>query len=102
MHEDEIRALVERDTGDAPASPYGVKARDWMPVAVAACIVLQGETGERLTEDDVDHVVSMVVNGHEDVAYILVTYGTEYGYEPEDFLDDETILMARETAGRYT
>lgn len=33
------------------------------------------ETGEGITTDDLDHAMSLVVNNHDDVAYMVREYG---------------------------
>ncbi len=72
-----VREYVERDCGDAPGSRYGVKARDWQPIAIALANIMLRETGEPHTEESLDHLVGLVVNDHDDVAYTLETYGTD-------------------------
>ena len=83
---DEIDAYIGRDAGDAPGSPYGVKAREWKPVAVAACVSFIAASGEDLTAENVDWIVGLVVNGHDDIDYIIREYGPEAGINPDDYL----------------
>jgi hypothetical protein len=45
------------------------------PVAWRLAYVIAGLTGEPISYDCLDHAMSLVVNGHEDVAYIIRNYG---------------------------
>lgn len=92
----EITAYLEKDSGDAPASPYGTKPAQWGPVAVAAAFTLQGVTGEALTDDSLDHLIGLVVNGHPDPGYLIVAYGAEYGFKAEDYFTADEIETYRE------
>lgn len=93
---DDVYTYLEQDSGDAPASRYGVSASQWRPVAVAVCDILAYLTGEPFTPEGVDHVAGLVVNDHDDPAYLLVTYGPECGFDPADFLNDDDIAAAKE------
>lgn len=93
MNEAEILEVIMRDQGDAPGSQYGTRPMQWTPVAAAVCLIMQAETGD-LTTEGIDHIVGLVVNGHDDIAYMIVNYGPEYGFDPEDYLDDDQIASA--------
>lgn len=58
-----------------PGSPYGHTSSDCAPVAWRLAYVLARETGEDVTYEDLDHAMSLVVNGHDDVAYTIRNYG---------------------------
>lgn len=94
----EMREHLDADHGDAPASPYGVKFWQWGEVAVAAGVVLQGETGEDLTPEAFDHLVGLVVNGHDDPGYLIATYGAEYNIDPADYFDADELIDYREAS----
>jgi hypothetical protein len=69
------------DTGHlrVPCSRYGSNGADCAPVAWRLAHVLSRETdGGPLTTDDLDHAMSLVVNDHDDVAYIIRAYGDRH------------------------
>jgi len=75
MSRKEIKDFIDRDKGDAPVSRYGRKHRDWGPIAFQAAMAMENATGEPTTEDGLDHIISLVVNDHDDIQYILDNYG---------------------------
>jgi hypothetical protein len=58
-----------------PCSRYGRNGADCAPVAWRLAYVLARETGEDIDTDALDYAMSLVVNDHDDVAYIIRTYG---------------------------
>jgi hypothetical protein len=58
-----------------PGSRYGNTGADCAPVAWRLAYLLAGESGEPVDRDLLDHAMSLVVNDHDDVAYIIRTYG---------------------------
>lgn len=58
-----------------PCSRYGRTSEDCAPVAWRLAYLLARERGERLTFDELDYAMGLVVNDHDDVAYIIRTYG---------------------------
>lgn len=68
-----------RGTNDASRllvySRYGPTTGDAAPVAWRLAYLTCREMGEPITREALDHAMSLVVNGHEDVAYIIRTYG---------------------------
>lgn len=58
-----------------PCSRYGTTSRECAFVAWRVAYLVSRETGEPITLDHLDHAMSMVVNDHEDVAYIVRQYG---------------------------
>lgn len=56
-------------------SRYGRTAADCAPVAWRLAYVITGASGEPITPDALDHAMSLVVNEHDDVAYVIRTYG---------------------------
>lgn len=72
---------TDPDTGEdighltAPCSPYGPTAADCAPVAWRVAFLVARETGEPLDTERLAHAMDMVVNGHDDVAYVVRTYG---------------------------
>ncbi len=69
-------AFLNRD-GDlrVPCSRYGRCTSDCAPVAWRLAYLLARETGEAITEDSLDYAMGLVVNDHDDVAYIVRNYG---------------------------
>lgn len=58
-----------------PCSRYGRTARDCAPVAWRVAYLGARESGEPITLDTLDHAMSLVVNNHDDVAYLIRQYG---------------------------
>jgi len=65
------------DTGDlrVPCSRYGANGAECAPVAWRLACLVARETGEAITTDQLDDAMSLVVNDHGDVAYVIRTYG---------------------------
>jgi hypothetical protein len=96
----EATAYLAIDSGDAPASPYGTRARNWQPVALIVAEISAYESGEGISTDSLDHAASLVVNGSEDVAWLITERGPSYGINPTDYLTNEQISRAYlESAG---
>lgn len=89
---DAARAALGPDVGDAPCSRYGTQPYQWAPVAAAVAVILDREAGgEGCYGRTLEHVTSLVVNDHEDPAYLLWNYGEPLGFDPHDYLTDEVI-----------
>lgn len=58
-----------------PCSRYGRNTRECAPVAWRLAYITSRETGEGITTDDLDHAMGLVVNDHDDVAYMVREYG---------------------------
>lgn len=58
-----------------PCSRYGRTGEECAPVAWRLAYLVARETGEPITTDSLDHAMSLVVNDHDDVAYMVRTYG---------------------------
>lgn len=58
-----------------PCSRYGTCTEDCAPVAWRLAYIVARETGEPITFEDLDHAMSLVVNDHDDVAYMVRNYG---------------------------
>lgn len=56
-------------------SRYGSTSADCAPVAWRLAYVIARESGEEITEEALEHAMRLVVNEHDDVAYIIRTYG---------------------------
>jgi len=69
-------AFLERE-GDlrVPCSRYGSSTSDCAPVAWRLAFIMHRETGEDITEDTLEHAMGLVVNDHDDVAYMVRNYG---------------------------
>lgn len=68
-------AYLEQDGGLVPCSRYGRSSAECAPVAWRLAFILARETGEELTFDDLDYAMGLVVNDHDDVAYMIRNYG---------------------------
>lgn len=66
-------------TADNPSaacfSRYGRTSQDCAPVAWRLAYLVAREQGEPITFDDLDYAMGLVVNSHDDVAYIIGAYG---------------------------
>lgn len=58
-----------------PCSRYGSTSSACAPVAWRLAYVLARETGEDITEADLDYAMGLVVNDSDDVAYTIRNYG---------------------------
>lgn len=65
------------DTGGlmTPGSRYGRTCAECAPVAWRLAYLIAGSFGEPITVTALDHAMSLVVNDHDDVAYIIRNYG---------------------------
>lgn len=66
------------DTGhlQVPCSRYGRNGYECAAVAWRLAYLYAREThGEEITTDELDSAMSLVVNDHDDVAYIIRNYG---------------------------
>lgn len=60
-----------------PCSRYGADTEECAPVAwrLAYLLAREGLGGEPVTEEGLDYAMSLVVNDHDDVRYIINEYG---------------------------
>jgi hypothetical protein len=58
-----------------PCSRYGRWTSDCAPVAWRVAYLVARESGEAITHERLDHAMGLVVNDHDDVAYIVREYG---------------------------
>ena len=56
-------------------SRYGSRTDECAPVAWRLAFILARETGEPVCVRDLDHAMGLVVNEHDDVAYMIRHYG---------------------------
>ena len=71
---------LTKESGRVPCSRYGRDSEECAPVAWRVAYLLARETGEPITYDSLDYTMSLVVNDHDDVAYIIRSYGhRDYG-----------------------
>ena len=78
---------LEIDGGRVPCSRYGYNSQSCAPVAYAAALIVEGETGEPLTLEGLDYMMGLVVNDHDDIEYLLREYGSEYGFAWSDLFE---------------
>lgn len=75
-------AETGEDTGwlRVPCSRYGSTGEECAPVAWRLAYLVARETGEEITADTLDWAMGLVVNDHDDVAYMINQYGRgDYG-----------------------
>jgi hypothetical protein len=71
-----IAYLLKEGDLCVPCSRYGHCTSECAPVAWRLAYLVARETGEwPITEEQLDHAMSLVVNNHDDVAYMVRTYG---------------------------
>lgn len=69
------RGTNEADWLFVPCSRYGGSTGQCALVAWRVAYLVSRETGEAITLDHLDHAMFMVVNNHDDVAYMVRQYG---------------------------
>lgn len=72
---DGIAYLMSDGDLRVPCSRYGRWTSDCAPVAWRVAYLVARETGEPITRAHLDHAMGMVVNDHDDVAYMVREYG---------------------------
>jgi hypothetical protein len=80
---DAIAYLTRDGSGSdrAPCSRYGSNGAECAPVAWRVAFLVARESGTwPVTETELNHAMSLVVNDHDDVAHIVNAYGRgDYG-----------------------
>jgi len=80
---------VDRAQGDlvggTPGSRYGRRSDEHHELALAVATIIAGETGEPLTLEMVESVLSMTVNDSPDPAVTMLEYGEAYGFDPLEY-----------------
>lgn len=75
-----IALLMSDGNLAVPCSRYGRDTAECAPVAWRVAYLVSRETGEPITAADLDYAMGLVVNDHDDVAYMVRTYGhRDYG-----------------------
>jgi hypothetical protein len=72
---DGIAMLTADGNLSVPCSRYGRDSETCAPVAWRVAYLVARETGTPLTRRDLHHAMSLVVNDHDDVAYMIRSYG---------------------------
>lgn len=74
---DALNYLTSNHTSNlrVPCSRYGRDTEDCAPVAWRVAYLIAREQGEPVRARDLDHAMSLVVNDHDDPAYIIRSYG---------------------------
>lgn len=75
-----------------PCSRWGTTTAECAPVAYRLALAMADATGEPITYEGLDSDMSLVVNDHDDVGYVLLSYGNAEdqelaaaaGFTPED------------------
>lgn len=76
-----IAYLMKDGNLRVPVSRYGNNTAECAPVAWRVAYLLERETGEPMTLENLDYVMGLVVNDHDDVAHMVNNYGNgDYGY----------------------
>jgi hypothetical protein len=61
-----------------PCSRYGRWTSDCAPVAWRVAYLVARESGEAISRERLDHAMGLVVNDHDDVAYMVREYGNRH------------------------
>lgn len=92
----EAHCMLVADSGDGstamPCSRYGRHIEDATGTIYAAAVIVAAETeGDPLCWRDLDYMAGLVVNNHDDVAYVIRAHGAPYGFDPANYElgDDE-------------
>lgn len=75
---DGINYLTDNGKGSnlrTPGSRYGQDSAECAEVAWRLAYLTARETGEPITQDDLDYAMSLVVNDDDDVVYTIRNYG---------------------------
>jgi hypothetical protein len=72
---DGIAYLMAHGDSRVPCSRYGRWSSDCAPVAWRVAYLVARESGEGITHERLDHAMGLVVNDHDDVSYLVNTYG---------------------------
>jgi hypothetical protein len=87
--EHEAHCMLVADSGDGdtmPCSRYGARLRYATAAVYAAAVIVAAETeGDPLCWRDLDYMAGLVVNDHDDVAYIIRAHGGSHGFDPADY-----------------
>lgn len=67
--------IAENPGAYVPCSRYGRTTEECAPVAWRLAYLLARETGDPIDTDSLEEAMGLVVNEHDDVAYIIRTYG---------------------------
>ena len=89
LTDDEKFAYLVDEGGEVPCSRYGATSADCARVAIAVARILESETGELGSTDSLEHLMSLVVNDHDDIAYMLREYGAEYGIDWREYFEGD-------------
>jgi hypothetical protein len=72
---DGIAYLLQHGDFRVQCSRYGNSTSECAEVAWRHAYLVARETGTEITEDRLEHSMSLVVNNSDDVAYLIRTYG---------------------------
>jgi hypothetical protein len=90
--DDHAMAFLMQDGNLAvPGGRYGSDTRSCAPVAMAMAKVMQYHNGESITYYQLDSDMGLVVNSHDDVAYMISEYGPLVELDPADYLKDDDL-----------
>lgn len=70
-----IAYLEQEGNFRVPCSLYGRDTVECAPVAWRLAYIMHRETGEEITEETLEHAMGLVVNDHDDVAYMIRSFG---------------------------
>ena len=70
-----IAYLMSDGNWRVPASRYCRDTEGCAPIAWRLAYLVARETGTVITTDDLDYAMGLVVNDHDDVAYMVRKYG---------------------------
>lgn len=85
--EEAIKFLTKDGNLKVPCSRYGHDSESCAEVAWAAEVIYCQVAPDEMTFDSLDRMMGLVVNNHDDVEYIIRSYGEQYGFKPGDYLD---------------
>lgn len=81
-----IKFLTKDGNLGVPGGRYGNDTESCAEVAWAAESIYCAVAPDEMTLESLDRMMGLVVNSHDDVEYIIRSYGEQYGFNPEDYL----------------
>jgi hypothetical protein len=95
--------LMQDGNLGVPGGRYGSDTRTCARLAIMLAHIMSYNSGDSITYYALDSDMGIVVNSHDDVAYMIVEYGEiTFGdkFDPSEWLDEETINEVREQSAR--
>lgn len=90
-HAQAMELLMRHGNLRVPGGRYGYNTETCAEIAWVLSQCMQAATGEDITAEKLEFDMGLVVNGHDDVAYAILSYGRELGIDPAEWLDESDL-----------